>query len=109
MATSKRILITYGGYAIDHPDCGGALAGAGLELDLRPRVSDRSPSELSAMIGDAVAVIADADPFDAGVIERAKQLRIIARTGVGLDCIDLDAATAAGVLVSVTPGVNHAT
>jgi phosphoglycerate dehydrogenase-like enzyme len=109
MDINQRVLITYGGYAIDHPDCGGALAAAGLELDLRPRGSDRSPAELSELIGDSVAVIADADPFDADVIKGATALRIIARTGVGLDSIDLKAATAGGVLVSVTPNVNHET
>lgn len=103
----QRVLVTYGGYAVDHPDCGGALRAAGLALEVHPRSSDRTPAELSDLVGDAVAVIADADPFNAAVIARARNLRVIARTGVGLDSIDLDAASAAGVLVSVTPNVNH--
>ena len=106
---SQRILVTYGGYDLEHPDCGAALVRAGLELEVRPRESARTPDELSDLIGDAVAVIADADPFDARVFARAPELRIIARTGVGLDSIDLPAATASGVLVTVTPDVNSET
>ncbi len=105
----QRVLVTYGGYDLHHPDCGGALSAAGLELAVHPRASTRTPVELSELIGDAVGVIADADPFDGGVFARAPQLRIIARTGVGLDSIDLAAATAAEVLVTVTPNVNHET
>ncbi|CAB4882660.1 unannotated protein [freshwater metagenome] len=104
-----RVLVTYGGYSIDHPDAGGTLARAGLSAEMHPRQSDRTPDELSALIGDAVAVIADADPFNADVLERAANLRVIARTGVGLDSIDLEAATHHGVIVTVTPNVNNET
>ena len=102
-----RVLVTYGGYELEHPECGGALAGAGLELDVHPRASDRAPAELLDLLGDAVAAVADADPFDASVLGAAPRLRIVARTGVGLDAVDLEAATAAGVLVTITPGTNH--
>jgi phosphoglycerate dehydrogenase-like enzyme len=61
------------------------------------------------VLGDAVAAIADADPFDADVLGRAAGLKVIARTGVGLDSIDLDAATRHGVVVTTTPGTNHET
>jgi phosphoglycerate dehydrogenase-like enzyme len=104
-----RVLVTYGGFATDDPRAGGALRAAGLELVLRPRESDRTGEELIALCPDAVAAIADADPFDAGVLERMPHLRVIARTGVGLDSIDLEAASAAGVVVTVTPGTNDET
>lgn len=42
-----------------------------------------------ALWPDAVAAIADTDPFDAGALARMPNLRVIARTGVGLDSIDL--------------------
>jgi phosphoglycerate dehydrogenase-like enzyme len=104
-----RVVVTYGGFALDHPEAGGALRDAGLELEVSPRSADRTPTELSAVLGDAVAAIADADPFDASVLERAGDLRVIARTGVGLDSIDLAAASRAGVVVTTTPGTNHET
>src|SRR6185437_12715501 len=39
----------------------------------------------------------------------AAGLRVIARTGVGLDSIDLEAASREGVVVTTTPGTNHET
>lgn len=40
------------------------------------------------------------------VLEKAPRLRVIGRAGVGVDNVDLDAATEAGVLVMNTPGGN---
>src|SRR6478672_11127409 len=40
------------------------------------------------------------------VLAKAPKLRVIGRAGVGVDDVDLDAATAAGVLVMNTPGGN---
>ena len=40
------------------------------------------------------------------MLEQAPKLRVIGRAGVGVDNVDLDAATAAGVLVMNTPGGN---
>jgi phosphoglycerate dehydrogenase-like enzyme len=107
--SAERVLVTYGGFALDHPEAGGALREARLELVLRPRDADRTADQLVELGAGAVAAIADADPFDAGVFSRWPELRVIARTGVGLDSIDLEAATAAGVVVTITPGVNDET
>ena len=41
-----------------------------------------------------------------GVLKQAPKLRVIGRAGVGVDNVDLPAATAAGVLVMNTPGGN---
>jgi phosphoglycerate dehydrogenase-like enzyme len=103
------VVVTYGGFAFDHPEAGGALRAAGLEILISPRGADRTPDQLADVLGDAVAAIADADPFDASVLERARNLRVIARTGVGLDSIDLAAASRRGVVVTTTPGTNHET
>jgi phosphoglycerate dehydrogenase-like enzyme len=102
-----RAVVTYGGFAMEHPECGGALRAAGLQLHMSPRDHDRSADEMIELIDGAVAVIADADPFDERVLASAPQLRIIARCGVGLDTIDLDAAGRAGVAVTITPEVNN--
>jgi D-3-phosphoglycerate dehydrogenase len=63
--------------------------------------------ELIAAIQGAEAVIAGSEPFTAKVIEASPALRVIARTGVGFDAVDLDACDKAGVVVTTTPGVNH--
>ena len=43
-----------------------------------------------------MGAIVSTDPFTADVLDTAVDLRVIARVGVGLDSIDLDAATDAG-------------
>ena len=45
------------------------------------------------------------DPIDAGVIAAAPRLRVISQYAVGVDNIDLAAATARGIPVGHTPGV----
>jgi phosphoglycerate dehydrogenase-like enzyme len=83
------------------------LAEAGLGIRLHPRTNNRSPAELVGILGDAVGVIASTDPFDASVFRACPSLKVIARTGVGVDAIDMDAATEAGVVVATTPGANE--
>jgi D-3-phosphoglycerate dehydrogenase len=52
------------------------------------------------------AVLLRSETFDRDKIEGSPRLRIIARHGVGSDNVDLDAATDAGVWVTITPGRN---
>lgn len=53
------------------------------------------------------AVIAGAEPYTARVLDAAPTLRVIARTGVGFDAIDVQACDERGIVVCTTPGVNH--
>ena len=63
--------------------------------------------ELIAALQSAEAVIAGSEPFTAKVIESLPDLRVIARTGVGFDAVDMAACDKAGVVVTTTPGVNQ--
>ncbi len=100
------VLVTWSGYA-DDPEHAGRLAAAGLEVRYAPRVAERTSAEVAELVHDAVAVIADADPFDDDVLRRAPGLRVLVRIGVGLDSVDLAAATRRGIVVTTTPGVVH--
>ena len=51
----------------------------------------------------AQAVIAGSEPYDESVLAQLPNLRVIARSGIGVDAIDLDAATRHGVMVTNTP------
>ena len=93
----------------DDPSTGRRLTDAGMEVRLEPRTGPRPPDEVARIVGGAFAVIASTDPFDAALFDRCPHLRVIARTGVGIDTIDLDAASAAGVVVTTTPGANEET
>ncbi|MGA2593698.1 MAG: phosphoglycerate dehydrogenase [Bryobacteraceae bacterium] len=66
-----------------------------------------SPKEYSSHLAEADALIVrSAVQVNQSVLDKAPKLRVIGRAGVGVDNVDLEAATAAGVLVMNTPGGN---
>src|SRR5579884_3607951 len=68
---------------------------------------DQLTNGLPAALADADALIArSAVDVSAEVLKSAHKLRVIGRAGVGVDNIDLDAATKAGIAVMNTPGAN---
>ena len=56
-----------------------------------------------AGIEGAVGAVAGAARYDGAVMDRAPGLRVIARTGIGYDAVDVAAATARGIAVCNTP------
>jgi len=65
------------------------------------------PAELAKIIGDYDAVtIRSGTKFTAEVVAAAKKLRVIGRPGVGVDNVDVEAATKAGIFVMNSPGGN---
>lgn len=60
-------------------------------------------SDPYAGIENAVGVIASALPYTAAVMDRAPNAVVIARTGIGVDAVDLDAATDKAIAVCNTP------
>src|SRR6185369_16119065 len=79
------------------------LREAGAALVPNPARRKLRPDELAAHLAGADAVIAGTERYDAALLDRAPRLRLIARTRVGLDSVDLEAARARGVAVSWTP------
>jgi len=68
---------------------------------------DQLDGTLVTQLEDADALIVrSAVKVDARLLEHAKKLRVIGRAGVGVDNIDLDAATKRGIAVMNTPGAN---
>jgi len=65
--------------------------------------------ELLQFIPDVHAVIAADEPYSAEVLNRAEHLMIIARDGAGYDKVDLETATALGIVVTRAPVVIDAT
>jgi D-3-phosphoglycerate dehydrogenase len=83
-------------------------AVAQLESDFDVRHTDGSDRPaLLAALADAVAVIVrSATKIDAEALAHAPRLQVVARAGVGLDNVDVDAATRAGVMVVNAPTSN---
>ena len=80
------------------------LDEAGYEMALIEKYTDKK--YLLDAVVDADAIIIRSDIIDAEVIEAAKQLKIVVRAGAGYDNVDLQAASAANVVVMNTPGQN---
>lgn len=65
------------------------------------------PADLMARLADAAGLIVrSATTVDAEMIAAAPQLKVIGRAGIGVDNIDIVAATARGVLVVNAPNAN---
>jgi D-3-phosphoglycerate dehydrogenase len=78
-----------------------------LDVDLRPGLD---PAELLSVIGDYEAlIIRSGTTVTAEVIEAATSLKVIGRAGIGVDNVDVDAASKRGIVVMNTPGGNNVT
>src|SRR5690242_20964781 len=66
-----------------------------------------APGEAELAVAEGAIARADAR-VDRALLRQAPALRVIARTGVGTDLIDVPAATARGIAVVITPGAGAA-
>jgi D-3-phosphoglycerate dehydrogenase len=80
---------------------------AGLELDYRPGLDAEALK--AALRGADALVIRSGTKVTADVLAAADRLRVIGRAGIGVDNVDLAAATARGVIVMNTPEGNTIT
>jgi phosphoglycerate dehydrogenase-like enzyme len=85
------------------------LDAAGVELFFPKSVAPTlTEAELLAQLPGCIAAIAMPDDYTAAVIKAASPtLKLIARSGVGYDSVDLDAAGEYNVWVTTTIGANH--
>lgn len=66
-----------------------------------------TPEQLAEMIGDYDALIVrSATKVHSGILDRAVNLKVVGRAGIGLDNVDVEAATKHGVLVVNAPQSN---
>lgn len=103
-----RVLVTATSYAMNDPTLRSDLEAAVGEVIYNPTSRPLSANDLCGLIGGIDGMIAGLDDITRDVIEKADRLRVIARYGVGLDRVDLDAAREKGIVVTNTPGANAA-
>jgi D-3-phosphoglycerate dehydrogenase len=85
-------------------DAGLHLLRKDFEVDVRPELTESGLAEAIAPY-DAL-VVRSQTQVTGGVIEAGDNLKVIARAGIGLDNVDVDAATRRGVMVVNAPSSN---
>jgi D-3-phosphoglycerate dehydrogenase len=97
----------------DRPGWSAPLEAAGHEV-VEGRSIEQFPglkysqAELIELIGDADAVLVSSrDPMTRPVIEACPRLRIIAKATIGVEVIDLEAASERGILVCNSPALEN--
>jgi D-3-phosphoglycerate dehydrogenase / 2-oxoglutarate reductase len=80
------------------------LRAAGLELRCGSGRRATPVAEVIESLQGATAVIAGQELYTAEVFDVCPELRLVVRFGVGVDTVDVGAATERGVLVATLPG-----
>lgn len=80
------------------------IAEAGCEVVMLERYENQQ--DLIAAVADVEGLIVRSDKVTAEVIAAAPKLKVVVRAGAGYDNVDLEAATARGIVVMNTPGQN---
>ena len=96
----------------DYTDCQTALASVPARLTTLPFIGDEQ--QLIDKARDADGLVTSASPVTRNVMSALEGLKVVTRTGVGYDVIDVPAATELGVVVVNIPDIwvrevaNHA-
>jgi len=89
------------------PKAAAILRERGIDVDEKPGLA---PDELKAIIGDYDGLaIRSATKVTKALLESADRLKVVGRAGIGVDNVDIPAATARGVVVMNTPFGNSIT
>jgi len=79
------------------------LESAEIEYLINPLNKKLTEDELAEIVTDFDVIIAGTEQITAKVMDRASNLKLISRVGIGLDSVDLLAAEERGIKVSYTP------
>ncbi|AWT59275.1 MAG: Hydroxypyruvate reductase [Candidatus Moanabacter tarae] len=106
--SSKRILLTTTSFQDTPGPHHDLLNKTGFDLDQARGPLDEG--SMLGMVGEIDGIICGDDAITRNVIEKAlPRLKVISKYGIGVDKIDVNAATDFGLPVLYTPGVNHTT
>jgi D-3-phosphoglycerate dehydrogenase len=103
-----RVVVTPTSFASGNPDLKTALEKTVGRVVYNPVGRPLESTELAELLKDADGLIAGLDIIDAAALAAAGRLKVVARYGVGVDRVDVAAATARGIVVTNTPGANSA-
>jgi D-3-phosphoglycerate dehydrogenase / 2-oxoglutarate reductase len=100
IAVTPRSISLHGHAALD------ALTAAGFELVFPAPGRQPTINELVSTLPGCVGYLAGVEPVPGDVLRMCAGLKAIARNGIGVDNIDLHAASVMGVAVGAAPGAN---
>jgi len=101
--TTGRVLVTTHPFGEIDRDPITLLETEGISFTPNPFRRRFREEELAAMIGPYEALIAGTEPITETVLNEAVNLRLIARVGIGLDSVALQAARRRGIAITYTP------
>ncbi len=101
-----RVLVTPTSFAKNDPALRSALENEVGEVVYNLSGKPLSSDELAKMLPGIDGFIAGLDAIDRPALASADRLKVIARYGVGVDAVDLQAARDKGIAVTNTPGAN---
>ena len=101
-----RVLVTPTSYGKNNPALKTQLEAEVGEVVYNTTGRPLSDTDLMEVISEFDGFIAGLDTISRPVIEAATNLKVIARYGVGVDAVDLEAAQENGIIVTNTPGAN---
>ncbi|HEU4660644.1 MAG TPA: phosphoglycerate dehydrogenase [Pseudolabrys sp.] len=81
----------------------------GIEVDFQPALGKDKEKLAEAINGFDGLAVRSATKVSAKILEKAKSLKVIGRAGIGVDNVDIPAATARGIIVMNTPFGNSIT
>jgi D-3-phosphoglycerate dehydrogenase len=101
-----RLLVTPTSYGINDTRLKTELEALVGEVLYNPTGKPLSSDEVGALLPGVDGYIAGLDTIDRAALSNADRLKVIARYGVGVDAVDLNACREKGILVTNTPGAN---
>lgn len=99
-----RTLVTARAFWVSGQEAHAALERAEIDVVKSPEAGPLPENRLIELLRDCEAVIGSSDPYTTRVFDSCPRLKIVSRCGVGIDSVDLAAASDAGVIVANTPG-----
>jgi D-3-phosphoglycerate dehydrogenase len=100
-----KIIVTTSSFAKNDRNLLKAFAEQELQIILNPYARKLTEPEVCELVEQhqPVGMIAGVEPLTRKVLEKAKNLKVISRAGIGMDSVDLQAAKDLGIVVTNTP------
>jgi len=102
----KKVLITTATFGRFSAEAFDILRNGGLDMVRTPQAAATDADIASAVDDDTVGIIVGLEPISKAVFEAGRNLKVVAKHGIGVDNIDLNAAKEHGVRVVNAPGTN---